>query len=858
MDPDGVEDAVMHSGDQPETDAAAGGEAGYNAKLSAIRSLRAAHPRSKELRLAREDMAASFPLSEELWEEWIEDENYEGAAANQKRFVLDLCGRAVQDYLSPKLYALHIALAVEFSDPDADPILAEEEVRSLCQRANSACQWHIQESHLVWDAFRDFEVQLLDRLTAPEPREAQVNRIRTLYRDRLRVPHRTIEDTFSFYSSFETANDNQHYEANLVAMMPHYNRGKAELADRDQLEQSLLASGFGDEAILNYVVFEEQKTKDVLRIRTLYERAVAARCLDPSVWSSFIVYLMSKTQLVDVAAAVAERSTRNCPWSAELWAHRLRIMERKEASSDEIEALYLTALSNEPILTSPTELLKLLLAKLEYLNRSLKDLGSDAIQSFRAASDECQKMFDDLHPNGDPMETMPRWRISIERRRFGDYQVARKGWEALIKRHGVEAQFWLEFIDSERSHGDYEKCRTLFKQAVNRNLDWPEALFDAWLSFEREHGDIHATYAAMERIGVRRRQLAAKMEKTMAAFETANETEMGGMQEVESDNASKKRKKAASGSLPPKKKAKATEGPDDLGDGAVPAHKAEPDASNDTGHGAEMDIDSDAARTVYVSKLPVDVVEGQLRPLFLPFGEIRAIRIVRRDTTAFAYVEFSKQAAAQESCSLNGQPLEGGKPIKVAISNPKQTAPTIDLKELFVRNFPRSSTEDDLKSVFSAFGDVTGVRILRFEDGQSRGIAFVEFATEEAAAAALNLHNTDLGGRPLLVEHSDPKAKQRGKAGPASTRGRGGRGGASFADRRDGAMSMDQGSNATPRAARPGLGASRGRGRRLGIGAGPDARPSAPEPTQTDSGGAKAPARSNADFRSMFLKGKDL
>lgn len=46
----------------------------------------------------------------------------------------------------PKLYASYVSLAIEYSDPsEAAPILDSAGVRSLCQKAYSACQWHIPE-----------------------------------------------------------------------------------------------------------------------------------------------------------------------------------------------------------------------------------------------------------------------------------------------------------------------------------------------------------------------------------------------------------------------------------------------------------------------------------------------------------------------------------------------------------------------------------------------------------------------------------------------------------------------------------------------------------------------------------------
>lgn len=185
-----------------------------------------------------------------------------------------------------------------------------------------------------------------------------------------------------------------------------------------------------------------------------------------------------------------------------------------------------------------------------------------------------------------------------------------------------------------------------------------------------------------------------------------------------------------------------------------------------------------------------------------------------------------------------------------------------DHKELFVRNFPRAFTEDDLKNIFAAFGEVSAIRILRYDDGQSRGIGFVEFATEEGAALAVSLNNTDVGGRLLLVEHSDPKARG-GKAGPPKRGGgapRGGRG-----DKRtsgDGENGAEEGErpNFAPRGGRGGgrlgLGASRGgRGRKAGLGAGSGQQGQGG--TEQDGQSAAAP-RSNADFRAMFVKGNTL
>ncbi|MEW6272692.1 MAG: hypothetical protein AB1689_25720 [Thermodesulfobacteriota bacterium] len=80
---------------------------------------------------------------------------------------------------------------------------------------------------------------------------------------------------------------------------------------------------------------------------------------------------------------------------------------------------------------------------------------------------------------------------------------------------------------------------------------------------------------------------------------------------------------------------------------------------------------------------------------------------------------------------------------------------------LFVSNFPFATTEDELRATFTAFGDVSSIRIiLDRETGRSRGFAFVEMADGDAADAAIErLNDTEFHGRRLVV------SKARGRAG---------------------------------------------------------------------------------------------
>jgi len=96
--------------------------------------------------------------------------------------------------------------------------------------------------------------------------------------------------------------------------------------------------------------------------------------------------------------------------------------------------------------------------------------------------------------------------------------------------------------------------------------------------------------------------------------------------------------------------------------------------------------------------------------------------------------------------------------------------------KLFVGNLSYNTTEADLRAAFSADGrQVKEVAIITDRmTGQPRGFAFVQMASNEEAAAAIQaLDGTQLDGRALRVN----EAQERQGGGGGSRAGGGSRGG---------------------------------------------------------------------------------
>ncbi|HAO03671.1 MAG: RNA-binding protein [Chitinophagaceae bacterium] len=104
---------------------------------------------------------------------------------------------------------------------------------------------------------------------------------------------------------------------------------------------------------------------------------------------------------------------------------------------------------------------------------------------------------------------------------------------------------------------------------------------------------------------------------------------------------------------------------------------------------------------------------------------------------------------------------------------------------IYVGNLSWSMSDDDLSNLFTQFGSVTSAKILKDKvSGRSKGFGFVEMETDEEANNAIaNLNETEIQGRKIIVNQSQPRPAGEGGGGGFKKRsggfGGGNRGGGS-------------------------------------------------------------------------------
>jgi len=186
---------------------------------------------------------------------------------------------------------------------------------------------------------------------------------------------------------------------------------------------------------------------------------------------------------------------------------------------------------------------------------------------------------------------------------------------------------------------------------------------------------------------------------------------------------------------------------------------------------------------VYVGNLTVNTSQGDLDLLFWPFGEISSCRLMLYgdgSPKGYGFVEFILRKSAIDAIKhLNGRIFRGRK-LTVKITKPPKDStkrlPTIHTssphgrrvtygmsdRNLYIGGLPDEITEEELRSLFAAYGEVEDVR--RFVDRSTQrilGTACVRMACAEDAAAALQgMNKASIKGKIIYCKYALDKSKK--------------------------------------------------------------------------------------------------
>ncbi|XP_068609795.1 heterogeneous nuclear ribonucleoprotein Q-like isoform X3 [Brachionichthys hirsutus] len=162
---------------------------------------------------------------------------------------------------------------------------------------------------------------------------------------------------------------------------------------------------------------------------------------------------------------------------------------------------------------------------------------------------------------------------------------------------------------------------------------------------------------------------------------------------------------------------------------------------------------------VFVGKIPRDLFEDELVPLFEKAGPIWDLRLMMDPLSGlnrgYAFVTFCAKDAAQEAVKLgNNHEIRPGKHVGVCIS--------VANNRLFVGSIPKSKTKEQIVEEFLKVTEGLSDVILYHQPDdrrKNRGFCFLEYEDHKAAAQArrrLMSGKVRLWGNLVTVEWADP------------------------------------------------------------------------------------------------------
>jgi len=177
---------------------------------------------------------------------------------------------------------------------------------------------------------------------------------------------------------------------------------------------------------------------------------------------------------------------------------------------------------------------------------------------------------------------------------------------------------------------------------------------------------------------------------------------------------------------------------------------------------------------IYVSNLPFNARDEQLRDLFKDFDVKTAYVAVRRNgrSKGFGFVNLSNQGDQQKALSaVDGKEYEGRKLTAKIAYNDERRNERGELMEqykkqlptknegppsetvVYVSNLPWSYKDEDLKKLF-ADSNVKSATVAVRRNGRSKGFGFVEFATKEDQQKGLQKDQQKIEDRVITVKAS--------------------------------------------------------------------------------------------------------
>eukprot|EP00250_Pteridium_aquilinum_P009225 c18527_g1_i2 orf=2-1894(-) len=183
--------------------------------------------------------------------------------------------------------------------------------------------------------------------------------------------------------------------------------------------------------------------------------------------------------------------------------------------------------------------------------------------------------------------------------------------------------------------------------------------------------------------------------------------------------------------------------------------------------------DEGGSTKLFVASLPRNISHDEVRELFGGFGNVLEVIFLKDKKTGLpqgcCFIKYANAMDAERAIRAldNQRTLPGGPaPLQVKFADGERDHPGQLEHKLFVGSLSKQAGEQEIEEIFAPYGRVENVYVIRDDQKQSRGCAFVTFPEKDMAIAAISALNGiyRMAGchQPIIVRFADPKRPRSG------------------------------------------------------------------------------------------------
>uniref|UniRef100_A0A8C1SXL8 Spliceosome associated factor 3, U4/U6 recycling protein n=1 Tax=Cyprinus carpio TaxID=7962 RepID=A0A8C1SXL8_CYPCA len=718
----------------------------YNCHVDLIKLLRQ-EGKLHRLRKARQKMSELFPLTEEIWLDWLKDEIRLTEDESDREKVYELFERAVKDYMCPEIWLEYVQYSIGGMGAQG----GIERVRSIFERALTAVGLHMTKGASIWEAYREFEIVILSTLVSEPPKLAE-------------------------------------YQAYIDFEMKEGDPARVQII----FERALAENCLVPDLWIKYTMYLDRQLKIKDLVLSAHERAVRNCPWTMGLWKSYLLALerhgADHQTVTDVFEKALNAGFIQAADYVEIWQSNLDYLRRRvdfkwSRELDELRAAFARSL--------------------DYLKEDVKERFSESgdlsciimqiwarIEALHCKNmQKARELWDSIMTKGNAKYANMWLEYYNLERSYGDAVHCRKALHRAVQctsdypEHVCDVL--LNFERVEGSLEDWDAAVQKTETKLNRVNEQRVAEKEAVLARQEEEKAEHRRKAKADKKAQKKSQKTDRAGDKRKA-EDEYEEEWGEDEELPSKRL---RGEEDFGSTAKEEHMETESGL--FSRRAPPPRKTEPPGFRKNQQGLSeaprqpQDISKEQRKDeecVFVSNLPFNLEdpEGKMRTLFQGCGTVQQVRPIFTAKGVFkgyCYVQFEDRLAVSEALKLDRQEVDG-RPMFVSPCVDKNKNPdfkvfkyktAMEKHKIFISGLPYSCTKETLEDLCKQHGTVKTIRLVTNRSGKPKGLAYVEYENEaQASQAVLKMDGTMLENFTISVAISNPPSrKMEDKAAPS-------------------------------------------------------------------------------------------